>query len=283
MRVFTAISLIMAPINITGNLVVCLIVFKGKTMKTFTNLLLVNLALADMSFGILQLIELAIFQVTEVFDANVFCKSTAYSTHVVCGVSIVTLTIIAYERYQAVARPFRTRLKTTTIKKAVAKLIIIWLTSLISMSPVLYFQWGKAGSDGDPVCGSQQMHHVYPNRIFYFWEAIVFLALPNLIIIYCYSRVIFALWFSKAVCVSSTASFKSRRKLAKVLLFITLIFIVCWVAVCIEHMFYIFGASVSKEFNIMTFFMIHFNSSVNPFVYSLHSSKFRKSCKGIFS
>ena len=77
-------------------------------MKTLTrqssDLLLFNLAIADLLFGIVVLTCSLVFHFVGTEINDFYCKATGGVVYLSCGVSVYTLTVIAMERSRAILR-----------------------------------------------------------------------------------------------------------------------------------------------------------------------------------
>lgn len=114
-------AFIAIPFYITGligNILVIRIVHKTREMHTTTNFLLVNLAASDVAtilFGPLYFTVLLEGYLSNGIGKYVYKLSVLFE---ICAMaSVLSLTVIAVERYRALLKPFRTglRLKTKTI------------------------------------------------------------------------------------------------------------------------------------------------------------------------
>jgi hypothetical protein len=277
-RAYIWISLLIFPFNIVGNVLVCVIVFSNISMRTFTNYLLVNLAIADLSYGLLQALGMIVHLAEREFDWSAFCKSSNYGVHVSCGVSIGTLTVIAVERFYAVVKPFSCDAKRK--RKAYLLLVTLWVGILLFMSPTLFFPWGY--EKGEFECRILKSY-TPQRRIYYFFIIILFLFLPSFIIFYCYSRIIYTLWCSpEAAKVTTIARVKARRKLAQMLVVVSSIFVISWMTTCVVQLLILFGHAAPQPLETTSSILVHLNTCVNPIVYSLHSADFRSHLKKVF-
>lgn len=275
MSVYFWTSVLISPFSIIGNILVCIIVFSNPSMRTFTNYLLVNLAFADLCYGILQAVGMMVDLADKTFDWQVFCRSSNFTVHITCGVSIATLLMIAVERFYAVVKPFKFKRK----RKALLYLLPLWVSVVAFMSPTLFVSWDyEITENGCEVLNK----YTPPRRIYYFIVAILFLFLPSCIIIFCYSRIIYTLWYSpQAANLTDTSRIESRRKLARMLMVVSCAFVISWLTVCIAQLLILFDVDLPETFELISHVFIHLNTAINPVVYSLHSADFRRHMKNI--
>lgn len=120
-----------------GNITVAAVILGKKKMRTPVNLLLLNLAFADLAF-----LWLGVSFITYHFAAaswmlgDVMCKMSHYVLDVTCYVVVYTLIIIAAVRYVLVVR-WRQMASQVTCRVALAAIVCIWLVSLGANVPVL--------------------------------------------------------------------------------------------------------------------------------------------------
>ena len=93
---------------IVGNILVIIVVATKKTMHTVTNTLVANLAVADVALGMFTIpfqFQAAILQTWTV--AECMCKIAPFVKDVSVNVSVLSLTVIALDRYIAVIYPLK--------------------------------------------------------------------------------------------------------------------------------------------------------------------------------
>ena len=126
-------------IAVIGNLIVIFVVILRKNMQTVTNIFLANLAFADVILGLFAIpfqFQSAILQRWEVADS--MCKIAPFVKNISINVSVLSLTLIAIDRYIAVLYPLRAGFHK---KVAAAMLTVIWIISILASLPdALYFK-----------------------------------------------------------------------------------------------------------------------------------------------
>ncbi|KAJ7389669.1 hypothetical protein OS493_029553 [Desmophyllum pertusum] len=104
------------------------------------------------------------------------------------------------------------------------------------------------------------------------------LVLPSAVMIFCYSRVIYHVWFNtEANRATNVALFKSRRKLTKLFIILTVTFIITWTPT--------FGRPIvtqfekkenARQYQLFCMLLALIGSSANPVIYSFRCPKFRQ-------
>lgn len=114
-------------------------------------------------------------------------------------------------------------------------------------------------------------------------------AVPVLIMAALYSKVVYNLWFRRQTNpteVAQIAVVKSRKKVTKMVLIVTVIFGLCWVPVLTLYMLSYHVPSDYEYASIIhnaAVVFICINSSINPFIYSFQMRGFKAEIKKLFS
>lgn len=121
-----------------GNLLVILVVLLNKNMHSTTNLLIVNLAAADLLFVIFCVPFTAIDYVTQHWPfGKMWCRSVQYLIVVTAYSSIYTLVLMSIDRFLAVVHPIRSRMLRTEHITKIA-IFTLWTVVLTVSMPVTF-------------------------------------------------------------------------------------------------------------------------------------------------
>lgn len=182
-----------ATIAVIGNSIVIFVVIARRNMHNATNIFIANLAFADVILGFFA----APFQWQSamlnhwVLD-SFMCKVAPFIKNVSVTVSVLTLTLVAIDRYIAVVHPLKAGFGKYLV---MIILVIIWIISMgASVPQLLYYQTRTVFSikvlKEKTICNP-----VWPSRGFEFYYGILsFLsqyAIPLTIITYSYIRINF--------------------------------------------------------------------------------------------
>ena len=276
--------------DLTGNTLVCLVVIKNKCMRTPMNFLLVNLALADMlvALGIsLQYVFSHTFSHPQGKAGLYVCKILTGGNLTWLGglVSEFSLVAIAFERYYAIVYPYLQRGRMTT-RKIVMIVIVSWVcATLINFAPFYVMTYSKE----QDFCVEEwpRLSEAKFYSMFVFFTDVIF---PLSIMGFLYTRIILNLWGKSNRVQSSQDTtrvvvLKVRKKMTKMLLVVTAVYGLCWTPIMLLYVLSYYSPSEyiqygSNAYNIAIVFVC-LNSSINPFVYTLHSEQFRRSFKSI--
>lgn len=276
--------MVLLPVNLVGNSFVVVIFLKMKAARKFSDLLLFNLAIADLLFGtVVSICNLAFHFAGNAIN-DFYCKITGGVLYLGCGVSVFTLAAIAMERHGAVVKPLRARVRKRDLKRQRKIVRIIWIVALVFVSPVVVFLKKIDVSENIVDCGFVQNDGMAEFGQIY--DALVVLLLffvPNCFMCCLYGRLVYKLWCDNQLNRKpSLALMNSRDKLTKVSFAITMVFTVCWapyylrtlLALVVGRRMLILSLVVCRIFIVV-------NSCANPVIYTLQCARFRRNLKGL--
>ena len=267
--------------GLVGNVLVCLVVFLNRTMQTPINYLLVNLAVADIStlaFISPQYIFIHAFNHPTGATGDFLCKFiTGGNISWIGGVaSVFSLVAISFERYQAVINPYSQASK-FSLNKVKIIAVCCWIFTTVFNLPlffVIYYDKEKT------FCLEAWPSAVYGKLNSILWLLIVGI-IPAAIMISLYSKVVYRLWFQRVNEVTQIAVRKSRKKVTKVALIVSVIYAISWFPQLTVYVLSNYQNNI--EFGdfayIVSVVMVTFNSAVNPVIYAFQSERFRQHFK----
>ncbi|KAL9975313.1 hypothetical protein ACROYT_G012466 [Oculina patagonica] len=253
-------------------------------MRTPMNYLLVNLAVADIFYAafIAPGVYLSLTSThPEGVVGTVLCKLLTGGTVAWTGAasSIVTLVVIALERYYAVVYPLGNKGK---FSKRKLKMIILgsWIFSFIFCFPMLLIKNVKANACVKTWPGQEWLIKSYH----WMWTVLIVISLA--LMVGFYSRVVYTLWCKgndeNQLTNQQRGVIRVRKRVTLMVVTVTAIFGICWLTDEIVHLVDAFlSYSIDKDVYTVTHTMILFSSAANPFVYSLTNKNFREKIKGI--
>lgn len=172
-------------LGISGNVLVCHVVFKNRHMQTVTNFFIANLALSDILLCIfaVPLTPLYTFIGRWVFGAAL-CHLLTFAQGVSIYISTLTLTSIAIDRFIVIIYPFKTRMR---VRTCVIIIVCIWVVAAIFTSPYgIYMRLIEFN-------GHYYCEEKWPKRtirlIFAFSTTVMQFILPFAIMAFCYLKV----------------------------------------------------------------------------------------------
>ena len=275
--------LALLPVNIVGNSIVFVIFLKKKATRQFFNLLLLNLATADLLFGIIVLICGLAFRFAGTAVNDFYCKATGGVVYLSCGVSVFTLVAIALERNAAVLKPAIQRARMCDTSRNRRFVQLIWVLTLVFVSPIVMFLKKIDVTEDIVDCGfvERKTNMAELGRIYDAIVVLVMFFVPNCFICCLYGRLVFKLWCNiQLQRKPRLVLMRSRHRVTKVSFIITVVFTVCWSSyyfrtlytlVSERHLF-VLGLVVCR-------LLVVVNSCANPIIYTLQSARFRSSLR----
>ncbi|XP_068624900.1 orexin/Hypocretin receptor type 1-like [Battus philenor] len=311
--VLIATHAIVFVIGLIGNALVCVAVYRNHSMRTVTNYFIVNLAVADFMVILICLPPTVLWDVTETwFFGTAMCRIVLYFQSVSVTVSVLTLTFISVDRWYAICFPLKFKSTTGRAKTAI---LIIWLLSLLFNIPeFVVLQVQKNMQLRFNVQYFMQCASTWSDESDLKWHIIKALFLytfPLLLMMIAYCQIVRVLWRSDNIpghteshtlCstpsgqnnwlanrrttpsihanASTEGQLRSRRKAAKMLVAVVMMFAVCYFPV---HLLSVLRVAYDvQQSDVMTCIALvshvlcYANSAVNPLIYNFMSGKFRR-------
>ena len=128
---------LIAAVGLAGNLLVIAVVLGSRRMRTSTNVLIINLAVADLLFIVLCVPGTAVGYALPVWPFGVaWCRVYQYVIHVTAYASVYTLVLMSLDRYLAVVHPIRS-MTVRTERNASVVAAVAWTIIVAVNAPVL--------------------------------------------------------------------------------------------------------------------------------------------------
>ncbi|CAH1775170.1 unnamed protein product [Owenia fusiformis] len=291
-------------VGIVGNFLVCFAVWRNHHMRTVTNYFIVNLAIGDFLVILVCLPPTVLTDVTETwYLGTVMCKIIKYIQGVSVAVSVLTLSIISLERWYAICHPLKFR---ATATRARIMIVVIWWVSCVIYIPELvslkmsrtlpqHYNFVDLLTKCTPIwpeslpSNSQMIYQLFSIVALYF--------IPLCFMSFTYIHIAVCLW-SRAIPTETTGSGKGRviandrqaqsmenqlqgrRKAAKMLIAVVIMFAICYLPVHMLNILRYAGVLPRHEsvdvLALISHWLCYFNSAINPVIYNFMSEKYRK-------
>ena len=278
-------------LSLFGNVMVVRVVHKTRRMRTITNYLIINMALADLLTTVFNMLPTTywILHGLDVWAVGgwigeALCKLLPFAQSLTISVSVFTLCAIAFDRFFAIIRPLK---RVITFRAAKGIISATWLSSVIVSGPQLYVSTttGEKGlaqckEKWDPPFDKNTAPRDYTIALF----AMLY-ALPLSLIASLYTFIMFKLWRRQApgqeLSSNQENKDKTNKKVLKMLVTVVIVFALSWLPLYVR-MFAMFAESaryacgLPYDMDFLTLFLGHANSAVNPYIYVIFNENYRR-------
>lgn len=290
--------IIVILLSLFGNVVVVRVVHRNRRMRTITNYLIINMALADLLTTVFNMLPTLywIFRGLDVWAVGgwigeALCKLLNFAQSVSITVSVFTLCAIAFDRFFAIFRPLK---RVITFRVAKGIIAASWLSALIVSGPQLYVLT-ISGEKGFAQCvenwGSPFDEATAP-RDYTIALFVLLYALPLVVIAFLYTVIMLKLWRRRAPGQELTSNQenkdKTNRKVLKMLVTVVIVFALSWLPLYVR-MFVMFAESdryvcgLPYDMDFLTLYLGHANSAVNPYIYVIFNENYRRGFRTVLS
>ena len=267
-------------------------------MQTLTNYIIANIAVSDILITVLavprQITEILLGPRRWLIDGllgSALCKSISFFQDISTAVSILSLVVIAIDRYRAIVFPLRTkRIKPAKLCKIIIPLI--WITSM-GLHVVYFYIFQIAIIDAKTYCKiswAPKFDDRQSQETYYLIVLVSLIVIPTFVITTLYSAIILNLKRSKSVRRKGPSSCLTLRRLrdVRIIIAILITFLVCIIPINVFALMLYFVWAHGKvpcgleNVAFVVNFALYSNASANPIIYFILNDKYRKGLRGIF-
>ncbi|XP_006815767.2 cardioacceleratory peptide receptor-like, partial [Saccoglossus kowalevskii] len=294
-------------LTIVGNslIITVLSCTKGTRRSSRVNIFILNLAVGDLFVCFVTMAtEILFVAFGEWVFGEVMCKLIVYGQIVTLASTTFILTVMSFDRFQAICRPLSF---SGSLSRAKKMLIGAWIMAFIFALPQLFIfvLVEKSQDDGDVryYCKSNGYTAEWQRKVYFTWMTCYILVIPASIVSYCYIRIVFVVCSQgKDSVVSSKRSFRgkhrtkvtdnfaksrhvdmkkierSKIKTIKMTLCIILAFVTCWSPYFIVTLQQIYGNAedIPEVSFVIAETMALANSAINPILYGCFNLKIQR-------
>ncbi|CAL1281528.1 unnamed protein product [Larinioides sclopetarius] len=276
-----------------GNILVVVVIWKAKELRSSMSLFLVNLSLADLMI-LLMCVPLVLVELHTNLSSWLLgegmCKVVPYVQMTTEHASVLTILAISFERYYAICQPLKAGYKCTPMR-ALVIIAVIWLVAALSTTPMLFtircfIKRDLYSEKFVNVCFMSV--ELLWQKLFYLLSIGIFYILPFLILLVVYCHIgKHLMTCSKGLNSSNEENqMRSRRQVVLMLVAVVVSFFVCMLPFRIFVIWLILSPpediinlGTETYFNLLysCSVLLYINATLNPFLYNAISSKFRRS------
>ena len=284
--VFSAIILL----GSLGNLLVVYVILCKKQLRTVTNLLLLNLAVADVSFLLIcGSFSVVHYAMTVWPFGDVTCRVIQYLLYVTCYVTMYTLVSVSFVRFLAIVYGNQSEFIRNR-QKVIWLIVAIWVVFLVGKIPILVVHgvtYNKATDRTECIIsGISDGQNLFTSFFVFAY------ALPLLIICSLYIMAVCHLKRTKNSMITNRPNNgvdrraeERARHVTKVVILVVAVFAVCWLPLHIHLLVAYYSkppASPTYKVLIVVWLCLSYtNSLLNPIIYHIFSKDFRRSFKEV--
>ena len=219
---------------------------------------------------------------------TILCKLQGFLALCTVNAAILTLAVIAADRFIAIFFPMRGAISSRT---AIWLIAASWVAPAMPSSLFLYV-YRLFDFDGTLYCLEQWSPAIplYINTIYSTVDIILFYALPLVEIIIFYGAIIYKIWMRKipgqATSVNQQLELKAKKSVLKVLITAVLTFALFWLPTKILTVIALIGdvpcIMRSPLIRFVNLFLACMNCAINPLIYLIFSRDYRNGFKASF-
>ena len=281
-------------VGVIGNSLVLYVVAANKNMRRPKNLLITNLAIADLLFIIMCVpFSAAAYASLHYWPfGNIFCKIFQTTTYYTALVSVYTLVLISIERFLAILHPIRSITWRTNSNSLIA-IISTWTVLLVFCTPIIFSHSEKRTPSNLSYCdfSHNETIEILPESLGWRWNVLRFkisffilgFLLPMVVMSGFYLTMFYVLWKQHPVDERHVERAKKNRKIVKLFLVVVIIFAICWTPIHVIMILRALGSYVNTPFSITIQIISHVlaysNSCLNPIIYGFLYEPFRQGLK----
>lgn len=281
-------GLLLCIFGIIGNSMIIIAVKKKRYLRSTTNYLLLNLAISDLtSLTFLLLMPIGSEIVLKDGAFSDFLCKFFISYHVpltASFVSVLTILVLAIERYFAIVKPMRSGLRLREDNVHIA-IVTAWVIGCIATLP--YYIFGSYNAiTGHCSHGRNFKFSLQDQAIFVLVVQFCFVFLPFVVTTFCYFQIVCDIYSKNTVRPLNIAERKetlSRRKLLRLSLSITGAFALCFIPLSVTIVMSAVDKSrFGSKYYKYASFLYFSQSALNPLLYAWQSTNFRQAFKELF-
>ena len=292
----TAVCAVIFITSTLGNALVIMVVYRERRMRTIVNLLIVNVAVSDFLCTLFVIPRV----ITQTFTdqlawliggslGDALCKVVYFFQDITVAVSLLSLLIIASERYYAITRPV---IQNTFQKtRCILLITITWMVACVIHAVDLYTFKLEEGAFCVHTWEPLFEDRFEASKIQFLVHTIIFVFIPFFVITALYVTIIIRI---RRMTLPEEASRRSlclsrNRKVLRMLIAVVVAFGVCWFPFLIYHYvatFTWFNKNLEppcsvKFFGECSLYLTYINSSINPAIYVMFSKNYRSGLNNI--
>ncbi|XP_017263654.1 teleost multiple tissue opsin 3a [Kryptolebias marmoratus] len=274
----TAVAVCLGVILVAGvlnNSLTLLVFARFRCLWTPINLILLNICLSDVlvcAFGTPLSFAASLRGRWLIGESG--CRWYGFANSLFGIVSLVSLSILSYERYTTVLHS--SQVDVSDFRKAWLCVGGTWLYSLLWTLPP-FLGWSSYGPEGPGTTCSVQWHLRSATSVSYVLCLFIFcLMLPLLLMVYCYGRILVAI--RRVGKVNLLAAQRREQHILLMVLSMVSCYMLCWMPYGVTALMATFGRSglITPTASVVPSILAKFSTVVNPIIYVFFNNQFHR-------
>ena len=279
-------------VSLIGNALICCVVYKSRRMRTPVNFFVVNMSAADLLITVFYMPRM-ISRTSLGMEwgmsgdfGHVLCKVLPFTQELSASVSVLTLILMAVDRFIAVLFPLQ---RLVTNRVAYASIVLVWLIAVAIRSPMLYGIRFVLAEEGKTFC-QLEFDSKLASFLYVKFAFVMFYVVPLFVIVVLYSAVLKSLKNRKPIGVDLSNiqrrckdRLKRTRKVMNMLFTIVSIFAAGW---CLHFFLPVLYFRFRTKVCVLVFpafFLSHATSAINPCIYLIYIENYRRGFREILN
>ena len=282
----TTIYIIINFVAVFGNILVCSIFFRNSQLRSVTYLYVLALAISDVALATFCMpLVWGVLLVGEWRYSSTLCGMHGFAVLFLASVSMHTISLLAFNRYCRVVKPwlFRRIFSTTFLVGSVLGVILM---AAFFLGLPLAAGWAFFHFHSGKITCVLEFHHPTTDKVYTSLLGLEVVLIPFAIITFCYIKVFLKVQRHRRRFPSTSFAERSAQgwrlsveeiNITTTLFAIVLGFTVCWLPVfVIEFVDSITGNhSLPRRVYLVTVFLVSVSAAINPIIYGMLNKTFR--------
>ena len=268
---------------LTGNILVCMSVYKNVRLRTTTNLYIIALAVTDLLSAVFVMpISIGVLITGEWIFGEAICQLHAFFSLFVIYISPVTMGLTAVNRYVRICRSTQQYDRLFSARKSRLLLAIVWFSvACYTAVPRLAGLQAYEFVPGYAQCSIAHPAREMGKTIHYSIVLVFFFLTPLIATLFSYTRVAKVIRHHNINALSSLSL--HEIKLSKSLFAIVFAFMICWIPLWVIVVLRRFRlvAMMPRSVELLCMFFLYLSNTINPFIYAGMNPVFRREFQNI--
>ena len=273
-------------VAVFGNLLTFYAVYRNHRLRTVTNMFVIALAISDilMCTCCMPFTVVALFHGQWIFGKS-YCLFQGFAVLTLAMVSIVTMGVIAVNRFFCVVKPEK-YLFVFKKQRALIYIVIVWCLAFAGSALPFSFE-GKNSFKFQP--GKTMCSYTFERNMAYTVTiACLYIAAPLTIIVVCYVKVFRSVSrlnrvFCPGVNPRQLRANVEEAKVTKTLVVVLFGFACCWLPIFVMDILDAVRGelTIPRQVYLTNGFLIYLSSTINPVIYGIMNRQFRREYKAL--